>query len=139
MYELIQSTGLRYTLFMDYGESYTHAAAVVLDVPVASNDHAALVVAQVNGLSVHEPVLSTFDLVTFALQTELLSTKDCETIRKKLLAEAEPLPPAFRHSSFQDGLPNFFARLVDGSRPLVGCQTSTTKWDKRITVVASES
>lgn len=138
VYESIQSLGLHYKLFLDYGESYTHAAAVVLQVPAASNDHKALVVAENNGLEIHQPVLWMFHLVVFALQTGLLTERDCEAIRKKLLEEAEGVPRAFEHCSFANGLPNFYARLADGFIPAVGSPTTKSKWDHRITVFASQ-
>ena len=135
VYESIQSTGLRYNLFMDYGESYTHAAAVILRAPVVSNDHNALRVAQKNGLDIQEPVLGTFDLVVFALQTGHLNDRDCEEIRKKLLAAGEPVYAAFKHRSFRDGLPNFYARLTDISIPAIGSPSPKSKWDQRISVL----
>jgi hypothetical protein len=137
IYNSIQTLGLQYNRFMDKGESYTHAAGVILRVPVASNDGSALLVAQRNGIQVYEPVLRMFDLVVLGRQIAFYSDSDCNKIRKELLNRNEGVPAAFKNCSFEDGLPNFYARIIDGFLQVIGAPGPLSKRDSRVTILAT--
>lgn len=127
-YADIQNLGVSYSRRIHRGEAYTHATAVSLGQPVASNDWNAIKVLQQADLPLPSPVLRTYDLVVFAYETKILSESACETSRKTLLSEKEFIPKMFRTSSFKNGLPNFVPRLVEsGSQPagvVVDCNPS---------------
>lgn len=106
-----QSLGARFYGYIGRGEAYTHAAAVSLGLPSASNDRRAIEVMKVQMLPLPSPVLRCFDLLVFAYFDGILSLKDCENIRTELLKKAEGIPGPFLHASFEDGAKNFSCRL----------------------------
>jgi hypothetical protein len=108
-----QSLGAQYFGYVDRGEAYTHAAGIVLGVPTVSNDFRAIQVLQSQMMSLPAPVLRSFDLVAFALESGAMSLQDCEKVRSALLSEGEGVAKAFRHNSFEQGLPSFHSRLRD--------------------------
>jgi hypothetical protein len=112
-----QTLGARYYGYVQKGEAYTFAAALSLCVPAASNDFRAMEVLQQQMLSLPTPVLRCFDLVEFARQCGTLTLKECEEIRSGLMKRGEPVPRAFEHASFEDGLNRFTCRLKEGSVP----------------------
>jgi hypothetical protein len=90
-------------------------------VPAVSNDITAIRTLAANGLTVPSPVLRSMDLWVFARQIGLLDEKDCNDIRRVLIAEGEILiPRAFQNASFDDALATFRPRLVDGDRSMIG-------------------
>jgi len=106
-----QTLGQQYGARVDLGEAYTHAAGLTLQVPTVSNDFRALEVLQANGLATPAPVLRTFDLLVFALETGYLDIRACERIRSELLAAREGIPKTFTNRSFADGLVGFHPRI----------------------------
>ncbi len=116
----IASTGLIYSGPADFGEAYTHAAAITLQVPALSHDRRALDALIGAGLPVPSTVLRAFDLLALAYQVSQLSANECDQFRASLVGENEYIPACFKNRSFVDGLPNFCPRLVDGTAPRVG-------------------
>jgi len=108
-----QSLGAVYLGFVDRGEAYTHAAGVVLGLPTASDDYAAIEVLRYQMQNLPCPILRSFDLLAFALQTGILEIKECENVRSCLLRENRWVPAAFKHKSFAEGMANFRLRLRD--------------------------
>ncbi len=111
-----QSLGAQYMGYVDRGEAYSHAAGVVLGLPSASDDFKAIQVLQFQMQSLPSPVLRSFDLLGFALESGLLSIQDCEKVRSCLLKEGRWVHGAFKHASFADGMANFDLRLRDASK-----------------------
>lgn len=116
----IQAEGKRYNLRSDLGEAYTHATAVCLGQPAASNDFSALKALDAAGEALPSPVMRTFDLVVFARQTNALTDQQCDGIRKALANNKEWVPRAFKNTSFKKGLSSFAPRLIDSSHPRIG-------------------
>ena len=119
----IQTLGAQYLAHVDFGEAYTHAAALTLGVPSLSHDISALRVLIGNGLRVPDPVLRLFDLVALAYQIKALSAADCDGIRQALNREKEWLPQCFKNSSFVSGMSAFCPRVRDGAASSVGLTT----------------
>jgi hypothetical protein len=116
----INMRGAAYNLRVDRGEAYSHATAVELSVPVLSHDRAALDALTNAGLAVPSTVLRFYDLLVLGFQIQRLTETEIDNVRSSLLSQHEFVPGAFKASSFQDGLRNFDARLLDGARPSVG-------------------
>jgi len=110
-----QSLGAQYLGFVDRGEAYTHAAGVVLGMPVASDDFRAIEVLQFQMQSLPSPVLRSFDLLGFALERGIMSITDCEKVRTCLQKESRWVPRAFKNASVEEGMRNFRLRLRDAS------------------------
>lgn len=131
----IQATGSSYNLLVGTGEAFTHATAVALDLPVASNDMSALIVLERHDHELPSPVLRTFDLISFSYQAGLFSEQECDGIRKALLEAREGLPREFENRSFEDGINSFDCRLHDSSRPSVGVYpVPKHSYDKRLSI-----
>ena len=111
-----QSLGAQYLGYVDKGEAYSHAAGVVLGLPSASDDFRAIRVLQFQMQNLPSPVLRSFDLLGFALESGILSSQDCEQVRSCLLKEGRWVHQAFKHASFADGMANFHLRLRDASK-----------------------
>ena len=111
-----QSLGARYMGFVDKGEAYTHASGVVLHMPTASDDFRAIQVLQFQMQTLPAPVLRSFDLLGFGLESGILSVSDCEKARSNLLKEGRWIPSAFKNASFADGMANFRLRLRDSTK-----------------------
>lgn len=126
-YSDIEHLGREYNLRVDRGEAYTHAAAVLLSQPVASNDKSAIDVLLHNGYQVPIPVLRTFDFIVFAYQTGFKKLSECNDIRRSLLGENERLPVQWKNASFEAGLKSFVPRLVDSACTYVGASSTSTK------------
>jgi len=109
----IAKLGHEYQAHVDYGEAYTHAAALTLGVPALSHDRSALEVLIHAGLSVPTTVLRAFDLIALCYQVGEMTEKDCDAFRAALLLEHEYLPKCFAHKSFGDGLKDFCPRICD--------------------------
>lgn len=106
-----QTLGVQLSGYVQRGEAYTHAAALSLGMPAASNDFRAIQVMKTNMLSVPTPVLRSFDLLVFAYFDGTLDIKDCESIRTELLKSGEGIPGPFKHASFEAGAKVFPCRL----------------------------
>jgi len=110
-----QALGARYYGFVQRGEAYTHAAAVSLGMPALSNDGTAVRVLEGQMMSVAVPVLRFFDIIIFAHEFKVLTTKDCEEIRSALFKNGEGLPGPFKNASFVNGEKTFPRRLRVGN------------------------
>jgi predicted nucleic acid-binding protein len=133
VYSSIQTLGARYSHSgLDYGEAYTYATALVLDAPVVSNDRNAIATAQRRNLQMPTLVARFYDIVVLCRQTEQITNDDCNEIRKRLAAKSEFIPTTFRNRSFEDGLPGFYARLIDGSIASIGAVNPLDVGDVRI-------
>jgi len=119
-YADIQNLGRSYSRRIHRGEAYTHATAVSLGQPVASNDWNAIKVLQLAKIPLPSPVLRTFDLVVFAYESKILSGSDCEKLRQTLYREEEHIPKVFQRSSFKNGLSKFVPRLVESDSQPAG-------------------
>jgi len=128
---LIDSDGRRLHQRVDRGEAYTHAAASVLNIPVATNDMSAVIRLLKNGENVPVPVVRFWDLVVLGRQIGTLDDSNCDGVRKTLAKLQESLPPCFRAQSFAAGLPEFYPRLVDHEKPIVGARDPKEKLDNQ--------
>jgi len=110
-----QSLGAQYLGLSEKGEAYTHAAGVTLRLPVASDDFRAIEVFEFQMKHLPAPVLRSFDLLAFSVESGCLSLPDCEKVRSCLLKEKRWIPGCFRNSSIRDGMANFSCRLRDST------------------------
>jgi hypothetical protein len=110
-----QALGVRYYGFVQRGEAYTHAAAVSLGMPAMSNDGRAVRVLEGQMMSVAVPVFRFFDIIVFAHEFGVLTTKDCEDVRSELLKNGEGIPGPFLNASFVNGAKTFPCRLRAGN------------------------
>jgi hypothetical protein len=74
-------------------------------------------------------ILRFFDLIIFLFQIKQLTAVECKAIRQQLMARGEYIPACFKNCSFEDGLPQFYARLLDRSLPRIG---SDAAFDQRL-------
>lgn len=121
-----QALGIQLSGYVQRGEAYTHAAAVSLAMPAASNDFRAIQVLKTNMLPVPAPVLRSFDLLVFAYFDGTLGLKDCEGIRTELRKCGEGIPGPFQHASFEDGAKVFPCRLRQTTPDLAHLITACT-------------
>jgi hypothetical protein len=128
----MDSEGQRLHFRVDRGEAYTHAAAAVLGVPVATNDTSAVNRLLRDEESIPRPILRFWDLIVFGHQTGQLDDTSCDKIRQALGKINESLPQCFTGRSFNVGLAEFYARLVDGLAPLIGAPNPQGKLDDRL-------
>jgi hypothetical protein len=112
------------------GEAYTHAAGLLLNSPVVSNDSEAIAKLRSAGRGLPEFVLRFFDLVVFFFQIGELSPPECEAMRQALLQRGEHVPRCFDGHSFEDGLMDFFPRLLDSEYNSVGSRDSQGNRDR---------
>ncbi len=119
-----QTLGNQYAKIADRGEAYTLAAAVTLNVPAVSNDITALRALDFHGHQLPSPVLRSFDLLAFSLQSGALTEKECDATRKELVGQGEHVPAAFKHASFGDGIKQFCLRICDGNKSPIGIPPS---------------
>jgi len=116
----IAKQGREYQKHVDFGEAYTHAAALVVNVPAMSHDLCALQTLVAAGLPVPATVLRAFDLITLCNQVNDMSERDCDGFRQFLIREGEYVPKCFRNRSFGDGLRDFYPRIRDSSCQAIG-------------------
>jgi hypothetical protein len=114
--------GGEYYRYVDRGEAHTYAAAMILGMPVLSNDKNALDVLSAAKLPVPVTVLRSFDLLALSYQVGVVSEADCDTFRSQLLHEKEHVPRCFAHKSFFNGLKEFSPRIRDSKAAPVGIQ-----------------
>jgi hypothetical protein len=119
---------------LDYGEAYTFAAAVALSAPVMTNDMQAIHTAQNRGIQLPSHLLRTYDLIVLSHQIDELTEKDCDDVRQLFDSKNEPLPAAFKKTSYAKGLSNFYPRLHDGSKKPLGAVAALTVFDIRLTI-----
>jgi hypothetical protein len=106
------------------GEAYTHAAGILLNLPVVTNDMEAIRVLRADqSTGIPERVLRFFDVVVFFFQIGELTLADCDSVRQQLIGISEHVPTCFQRASFEDGLKNFFPRLLDSTAKRIGSET----------------
>jgi len=127
----IDSEGLRLHLRVDRGEAYTHAAAGVLGVPVATNDITAVSRLLRDGEDLPRPILRFWDFMVFGHQVAQLDGASCDKVRQKMATIGEGMPRCFTGRGFSVGLPEFYARLVDGQAPMIGALDPGGQLDQR--------
>jgi hypothetical protein len=127
----IDSEGRRLHLRVDRGEAYTHAAASVLGVPVATNDITAVNRLLRDGENIPRPVLRLWDFIVFGRQVGQLDDAMCDKTRQTLATIQERLPQCFVGRTFSVGVTEFYARLVDGVAPLIGAAQPEGALDER--------
>ena len=110
----IRQLGAEYELVVQRGEAYTHAAAVLLDVPSVSNDANAIQVLEAQGKLLPLSVLRSFDLFAFFHIEKYLDKQAVEGIRTTLRDYSEWIPNAMKTTSFVDGVQKFGCRLSTG-------------------------
>lgn len=116
----ISKRGRDYEKHVDFGEAYTHAAALEVNVPAMSHDLDALDTLISAGFPVPATVLRAFDLITLCNQVNEMSERDCDGFRGFLVGESEHVPKCFRNKSFGGGLKDFYPRIRDSSYPPIG-------------------
>ena len=128
----IDSEGTRLYELVDRGEAFTHAASIVLNAPVATNDTTAVSRLVRQGEPIPLPVLRFWDLVVFSHQAAWLTANECDAIRQVLDKMGERNHPCFTRHSFQDGLPHFYARLACSDQQQLGSNQPQEKFDERM-------
>lgn len=108
----IRELGQEYAMEIGPGEAFTHAAAILLDVPSVSNDMNAIKILEARGRRMPRTILRSFDLFAFSYMEKHLTTHEAEHIRKDLLAQGEWVPPSIKHASFEDGVGGISCRLA---------------------------
>jgi hypothetical protein len=107
----IRELGAEYNLDVETGEAYTHAAAILLDVPSVSNDWNAIRTLEARGRVLPPTILRSFDLFGFFYLEQYLNDREVEEIRKTLNSYNEWLPKSMKNASFKDGLTGMRCRL----------------------------
>jgi hypothetical protein len=128
----IDSEGTRLYDSVDRGEAFTHAASMVLNVPVATNDTTAVSKLLRRGEIIPRPLLRFWDLVVFSHQAAWLTANECDALRQFLDKLGERNHPCFTGHSFQDGLPHFYPRLTCSDRPPLGSNVPQERLDERM-------
>jgi hypothetical protein len=107
----IRELGAEYNIEIETGEAYTHAAAILLDVPAVSNDFNAIKTLEARGKVLPPTILRSFDLFGFFYLEQYLDSVAVERIRTTLKNHGEWLPASMKNASFEDGLPQMRCRL----------------------------
>jgi hypothetical protein len=128
----MESEGERLYLTVDRGEAFSHAASIVLGVPVATNDTSAVYQLLKSGESIPRPIIRFWDLVVLSYQVGSLDDTLCDRIRQILTKLGERIPPCFTGRSYLDGLPEFYPRLACASHQFVGAGQPQEKFDERL-------
>jgi hypothetical protein len=128
----IESEGERFYSIVDRGEAFSHAASSVLSAPIATNDTSAVYRLIRGKENVPRPIIRFWDLIVLCYQIDMLTEGDCDRIRQALERIGERLPACFTRRSFRDGLPNFYSRLTDIDRPVVGATEQQERLDERL-------
>ncbi len=119
----IRQVGVEYALFADKGESYTHAAGLLLQSPTISNDLNAIRALEENGKQLPPKIFRSYDLFAFLLAEGYIDIRMAERILKTLKnISGEWIPKCLRHSSFESGIDGIGCRLLTS----LGTSTSST-------------
>ena len=111
----IRELAAEYALIVQTGEAATHAAGVLLNCPVASNDRNALVAMQHNQQPLPPHVFRAFDIFLFLHAEGHILIKDLEQIRTTLRTYSEHIPSVFKNCSVESALGEFERRIVSGT------------------------
>jgi hypothetical protein len=128
----MESEGERLYLVVDRGEAFSHAASIVLGVPIATNDTSAVYRLLKSGESIPRPIIRFWDLVAFGYQVGHLDDAACDRIRQTLRKLGERMPRCFVDRSYIDGLPEFYPRLACAGHQFVGAGQPQEKFDERL-------
>lgn len=109
--EAIRDLGTEYAFDVGKGEAYTHAAAILLNMPAVSNDFNAIRVLQAKGKRLPPTVLRSYDIFGFLLQESFITAAQAESTLQDLKRFSEWVPKQMQHASFVDGLPLISCRL----------------------------
>lgn len=107
----IRELGAEYALMVGKGEAYSHAAGLMLGMPVVSNDMNAIRTLEANGKTLPPTILRSYDLLGFLYVEGYLAKLEAEQALKTLKARSEWMPDCLRHASFEDGIRQFNIRL----------------------------
>jgi hypothetical protein len=120
----IREIGKDYALFAQKGESYTHAAGVLLQTPTISNDVNAIRSLETNGKKLPPNIFRSYDLFAFLSAEGYIEMQTAERILKTLKTYAEWIPKCLLHSSFENGINGIGCRLLTS----LGTSSSKTGW-----------
>ncbi len=107
----IRELGKDYALDVGKGEAYTHAAGVLLDTPVVSNDLNAIKTLETNGKKLPPTILRSFDVFGFLYMEGYIDIRTAELSLKELKVQKEWMPRCLQNSSFEDGIRRINCRL----------------------------
>ena len=130
--EQIETLGQRFSLRIDRGEAYSHAAGNVLGVPTLTQDLTAIWALIDDGIDVQRPILRAFDAMIFGVQIQVIDWAACAKARRHLHKAGEDILPCFANCSVEDGVANFYLRLCDADTPPIGANGRVEKFDDRI-------
>jgi hypothetical protein len=128
----MESEGERLYVMVDRGEAFSHAASIVLDVPIATTDTSAVYRLLKYGEKIPRPIIRFWDLVVFAHQIGDLDEAGCDRIRKTLSKLGERTHPCFTERSFRDGVSEFYARLICSDHQPIGAAQPQERLDERL-------
>lgn len=120
----IRSLGFDYNIYVETGEAYTHAAGVLLQMPVVSNDRKAIDVLEQKGKTLPPTILRSFDLFAFLYAEGFIDDKAANLLLKNLKTQLEWCPPCFKNASFVNGMSMFACRLQTS----LSINTTGSKW-----------
>ena len=120
----IREVGKDFALFAQKGESYTHAAGVLLQTPTISNDFNAIRALETNGKRLPPNILRSYDLFAFLHAEGYIDIRVAERILKTLKTYGEWIPRCLLHSSFENGIGGIGCRLLTS----LGTSSSPTGW-----------
>ena len=120
----IREVGKDYALFVQKGESYTHAAGVLLQTPTISNDVNAIRSLEANGKRLPPNILRSYDLFAFLHAEGYIDIRVAERILKTMKTYGEWIPKCLLHSSFESGIGGIGCRLLTS----LGTSSSSTGW-----------
>jgi hypothetical protein len=130
----IELEAAKLSMVTDLGEAYSHAAANALNGLIASNDSRAISDLRNRGYATVVPVLRACDIIVFGLQVGAFAIESCEQARKQWIEREEYLPACFQNKSFAGGLPAFYQRLADSTKPLRGLADASSPNDVRVLI-----
>lgn len=107
----IRELGKDYALDVGRGEAYTHAAGVLLDTPVVSNDLNAIKTLETNGKKLPPTILRSFDMFGFLYMEGYIDIRSAERSLKELKIQREWMPKCLQNSCFEDGIRGINCRL----------------------------
>lgn len=116
----LESEGERLHAMVDRGEAFSHAASIVLGVPIATNDVTAVRRLLKNGEAIPRPIIRFWDLVVLAHQIGSIDEAACDRVRQTFPKLKEKTLPCFTGRSYSEGLPMFYPRLVCAQHQLIG-------------------
>lgn len=125
----IESEGARLFRAVDRGEAYSHAASMVLDVPIVTNDASAVRKLLRDGECLPRPILRFWDLIVFAHQCGHVDARACDKIRQALRKLREKTHPCFTNRSFEEGLQQFYPRMISADYEIVGAEQPQDELD----------